>query len=100
MRCTSSDLIMGCPRACLRSSGGDITERRGTLRRSIRARRVPKRQQTVKVEPFDRLDAAPIVDSAGEHGKPRRVERRRGHRMQEWQIAEAAVQLIVTDRQL
>ena len=50
---------------------------------------MPKRQQTVKIEPLDRLHRAQFVDAAGERGEAESVEYRNGGGMQERQVAEA-----------
>jgi hypothetical protein len=42
---------------------------------------VPKGQQTVKIEPFDRLHGSQIVNAAGERGEPGGVKCRSGGRM-------------------
>ena len=61
---------------------------------------MPKRQQTVKVEPLDRLHRAPFLDAAGERGEADRLEHRDRGGMQERQVAEPVAQPIVAHRRL
>ena len=60
---------------------------------------MPKRQQTVKIEPFDGLDRAPFVQPASKPGKPGGFERGRSGSVQEREVAETPMQLVIAHRQ-
>src|ERR1700716_721841 len=98
MRCTSSDLIIGAPvrgqagptappaRARSRKArdfSDNIMPPSEGLERNrdptqshfalVRGWRVPKRQESVKVETLDRLDRTPLLEAARERPEPHRV---------------------------
>jgi hypothetical protein len=64
----------------------------------VRDRRVPKRQQTVKIEPLDRLHRAPFLQPSANRRQPDGIEDRDRRGVQERQVAEPVAQPIVTDR--
>src|SRR5215831_10549669 len=66
----------------------------------VPGRRVPKRQETVKVELIDRLDRARGFDALRKRAQPCRLEHRDGGGMQEREVAEPVVQLVIADRGL
>src|SRR5882757_5749968 len=66
--------------------------------RLISSRRVPKGQQTVKVQPLDRPDRAPRLKLACERAKAHRIEYGGGRHMQDAEVAEARFQIPVTYR--
>src|SRR6185312_6903302 len=72
---------------------------RYALRGLIRRRRVPKRQKTVKVEPFDGLNCTQIVEPSRQRGQSHCVQHDRGGDMQEGEVAEAAAEMEVAHRQ-
>src|SRR5262249_10471695 len=82
--CTSSDLVIA----------------KSLRRPSIYNGRVPKGQQTVKVESLDRLHCAPVLQPARERAEADGVERRDGSRMQERQVAEPVAQPIIAHRRV
>ena len=65
-----------------------LTEDRRRCRGQFCNRRVPKRQQTVKVEPLDRLHGAPCLDCRASEAEADRIEHRDRRRVQERQVAE------------
>src|SRR5260370_13396727 len=66
----------------------------------VREQRVPKGQQTVKVESLHRLYGAPILDAPRERGQAHGVQRRDDRGMQERQVAEPIAQPIIANRGL
>src|SRR4051812_14965648 len=66
--------------------------------RSIGQRRVPKGQQTVKIEPLYGPDRAPLLQTLRERAKAPRFERNRRCEMQHRQIAKARFELPVAHR--
>src|SRR5215471_16090736 len=91
MRCTSSDLIIVLPPPV-------STRSRRSAGPLIRARRVPKRQKTVKVEAVERAHGFPIFQAASEGTQPHRFERSNRRRMQERKVAKPVTQLEVAHR--
>src|SRR5262245_4477162 len=96
MRCTSSDLIIEWPPPLgigdrgMSVSGlqatGSAPERKYPAS-SIVSRRVPKGQQTVKVETFDCLSESRHFDAARERPEPRPIKYRDRRHVQERKIA-------------
>src|SRR6202030_4330482 len=84
---TSSDLIIVAA-----SSPANVA--------SVRRRRVPKGQQTVKIEPLYLGNHAPVSEPVRQRRKTRDIEQRHDGGVQEGQVAEAAAQLIIAHRQL
>src|SRR4051794_40790185 len=82
----------------------NVAVRRKTYRkacdRSIAHWRVPKRQQTVKVESLKRLKRAEALDPARDVLQPERVQYRDGRKMQERQVAEARLELPIANRKI
>src|SRR5579864_8476240 len=70
------------------------------LPRSIRRCRVPKRQQTVKIEPLHLANHGPVVKPVRQRGQPGGIEQRHDGGVQERQVAETALQLVIAHRQL
>src|SRR5438270_11002957 len=66
----------------------------------IRGQRVPKRQESVKVEALDRLHRAGGLDPSRERSQAERVKDGDRRRMQKRQIAEPIAQPEVADRRL
>src|SRR5436309_2056950 len=66
----------------------------------VRGRRVPKSQETVKVETLDRLHRPGGLDLPRQRAQAQRVEDGDRRRMQEWQVAEPIAQPVVADRRL
>src|SRR3954449_10863050 len=95
MRCTSSDLIIvnaaPYPRKPLQSPPSPLNA-------LIRGRRVPKRQESVKVEAFDRLRGAGLFNVTRDDTQAQGIEQRGRRRMQERQVAEPVTQAIVAHR--
>src|ERR1700729_3842989 len=67
---------------------------------SIRRCRVPKGQQTVKIEPLYLGNHAPVVEPARQRRKTGGVEECHDGGVQERQVTETALQLIIAHRQL
>src|SRR5258707_8245569 len=87
MRCTSSDLIIA-------AGAPDIADR--IVPPLISDCRVPKGQETVKVETLDRLHRGPLFEVLCERAQPQRLEATDdGCRMQEGHVAEPLAQAIV-----
>src|SRR5262245_41207583 len=101
MRWTSSDLIIdeavpcrsfamvmarsSCPAGRARSSGH---------------RRVPKGQQTVKIEPLHRLPRAECLDALRNHAQPDRFQCEADAEMQHREVTEARLELPVPHRRV
>src|SRR5215467_2494092 len=90
MRCTSSDLII--------AAVPGLTERIAPP--LIRNWRVPKGQETVKVETLHRLHRAPLFQPPRERAQAHRFEARDDGGVQERQVPEAVAQSIVAHRRL
>src|SRR5262244_804357 len=88
MRCTSSDLII--------AAVPGLTERIAPP--LIRNWRVPKGQETVKVETLHRLHRAPLFQPPRERAQTDRLEGRDHGGVQERQVAEPVAQPIVAHR--
>src|SRR5262250_652988 len=91
MRCTSSDLIIAV-------AVPGLTERIAPP--LIRNWRVPKGQETVKVETLHRLHRAPLFQPPRKRAQAHRVEARDDGGVQERQVAEPVAQSIVAHRRL
>src|SRR5215467_1167173 len=89
MRCTSSDLIIA-------AAVPGLTERIAPP--LVRDWRVPKGQETVKVETLHRLHRAPLFQPPRERAQTDRLEGRDHGGVQERQVAEPVAQPIVAHR--
>src|SRR6202022_2541792 len=78
----------------------DASFPRRAVARSISSRRVPKGQQTVKVQALDRPDRAPRLKLACERAETHRIEYGGGRHVQDAEIAEARFQLPVAHRRV
>src|SRR5262245_65645265 len=85
MRCTSSDLIIA-------AAAPDLADRIAPP--LIDDWRVPKGQETVKVETLDRLHRAPLLQALGERAETQRLEAADHGGMQERPVAEPRPQPI------
>src|ERR687887_1236671 len=91
MRCTSSDLIIAA--AVLGRSERIVPS-------LVRDGRVPKGQETVKIETLDRLHRAPRLQAPRKRAQAERVQGGEHGRMQEGPITEPFAQPIIAYRRL
>src|SRR5947207_15307643 len=103
MRWTSSDLIIAI--AAPRLDTACTPDRRSraaaeTRSRSVGRRRVPKGQETVKIELLDGLHGGGAFDAPGERFQPHRVEHVGGREVEHRQVAETGLELPIAHRQL
>src|SRR5271167_4778819 len=83
--------------------GSSLVKPEGRLsagRALVREKRVPKGQQTVKVESLHRLHGAPVLDTPRERGQACGVQRGDDRDMQERQVAEPIAQPVVAHRRV
>src|SRR5438105_14582035 len=104
MRCTSSDLIIDA--ASRRRASYVVAFSDGKPGSTfpenalVRGRRVPKSQESVKVEALDRLHRAGGLDLSRQPPQAERVKDGDRRRMQERQVAQPIAQPVVADRRL